>query len=262
MSSQPKECPLCGGTGWKPVAAATSASGEKKKAPQVGRCDCRTEARADVLLAKARIPARYEKSSVDNFDVGFEGAGLSLKAARSTAQNFVTEYPVSKRGLLFTGTAGLGKTHLAVGIIRELISKKRISCLFSNYRELMKQIQNSYNPEVNATELSILRPVFEADVLVLDELGAVRPTGWAFDTVGLIINSRYNENRATIITTNYPDGEEAPAATDQIHRAARVDTLGDRVGSAMRSRIVEMCKIVKMTGNDYRLRPQSTVALR
>lgn len=241
-----------------PVPKA-AADGEKKKAPQVARCDCRSEARADVLLAKARIPARYEDCSIESFDVSFEGAGLSLRAARSNAQNFVDEYPLSKRGLLYTGAAGLGKTHLAVGIIRELISRKKISCLFSNYRELLKQIQNSYNPEVNATELSILRPVFEAEVLVLDELGAVRPTGWAFDTVGLIINSRYNENRTTIITTNYADGDEAPAAIDQIRRAARQDTLGDRVGNPMRSRIVQMCKIMKMTGSDFRLRPQSTV---
>ena len=119
------------------------------------------------------------------------------------------EYPVESTGLLLIGPVGVGKTHLAVGIIRELIQQKGIGCLFYDYRELLKEIQNSYNPSVSATELSILRPVFEAEVLVLDELGAVKPTDWVWDTVSHILNTRYNDKRTTIITTNYPDEAEA-----------------------------------------------------
>ena len=99
----------------------------------------------------------------------------------------------------------MGKTHLAVGIIKELILSKGIACLFYDYRELLKQIQNSYNDSVKATELDVLRPVFETEVLVLDELGAVKPTEWVWDTVSLILNTRYNDNRTTIITTNFDD---------------------------------------------------------
>ncbi len=99
---------------------------------------------------------------------------------------------------------GVGKTHLSVGIIKALIREKGIHCLFCDYRELLKSIQNSYNSAVQVTEMEILRPVFDAEVLVLDELGAVRSTEWVFDTVNYILNSRYNENRTTIITTNYP----------------------------------------------------------
>src|SRR5579864_7562482 len=72
----------------------------------------------------------------------------------------------------------VGKTHLAVGIIKELIVSKGIACLFYDYRELLKQIQNCYNDSVKATELEVLRPVFETEILVLDELGAVKPTEW------------------------------------------------------------------------------------
>src|SRR5205807_9421201 len=140
---------------------------------------------------------------------------------------------------------GVGKTHLAVGIIRELIQQKGIGCLFYDYRELLKEIQNSYNPQVSATELSILRPVFEAEVLVLDELGAVKPTDWVWDTVSHILNTRYNDKRCTIITTNYPDlppGGNMPEGRTFAQRAARDETLGDRIGERMRSRLQEMCR--------------------
>ena len=74
---------------------------------------------------------------------------------------------------------------------------------FYDYADLLKQIQDSYNPSVQATELGLLRPVFETEVLVLDDLGSVRPTEWRWDTVRLILNTRYNDNRTTIITVSY-----------------------------------------------------------
>ena len=67
--------------------------------------------------------------------------------------------------------------------------------------------------------MEILRPVFDAEVLVLDELGAVRTTEWVFDTVNYILNSRYNENRTTIITTNYPDASRTRAMRPTTMRA-------------------------------------------
>ena len=258
MSTQAKECPLCGGTGWKSVQNPPPAHGEKKKAPRVSRCDCRTEARSDVLLAKARIPARYEHCSLADFSTHFDPDNKSLANARLKAGRFVEEYPVDKTGLLFIGTIGVGKTHLAVGIVREL-AQKGIPCLFYDYRELLKEIQNSYNPAVSATELSILRPVFETEVLVLDELGAVKPTEWVWDTVSLIINSRYNDKRTTIFTTNYPDRPAAAAEPENnlAKRVMREESLGDRIGERMRSRLHEMCRKVEMTGSDFRQRVQS-----
>ncbi len=167
--------------------------------------------------------------------------------------------PWTRTGLLFVGTVGVGKTHLSVGIMKDLIHEKGIHCLFCDYRELLKSIQNSYNPSVQATEMEILRPVFDAEVLVLDELGAVRSTEWVFDTVNYVLNSRYNDNKTTIITTNFPDGaEQKDVDIDNLRspsvaeRAARRETLGDRIGERMRSRLHEMCKIVNIKGEDHR----------
>jgi DNA replication protein DnaC len=218
--------------------------------------------RTDVLLSRARIPARYEHCSLSDFHTDFAGANKTLHSARLAAGRFVEEYPLERTGLMFIGPIGVGKTHLSVGIIREL-AHKGIATLFYDYRELLKEIQNSYNPQVNTTELSILRPIFEAEVLVLDELGAVKPTEWVWDTVSHILNTRYNTKRTTIITTNYADKPplgaeyEGNSNLSSAKRVMREETLGDRIGERMRSRLHEMCRIVTLDGVDFRQKVQS-----
>lgn len=251
MTTTPETCPICGGTGWQTIA--------RGKEREVVRCECRVKDRGERLLAAAHIPPRYEHCELSNFQCDSDDKRLkSVIEARTFAGRFVEEYPVDKTGLLFVGTVGVGKTHLAVGIIKDLIREKGIHCLFCDYRELLKSIQNSYSPSVQATEMEILRPVFDAEVLVIDELGAVRSTEWVFDTVNYLLNSRYNDNQTTIITTNFPDGEETNAEMDSLRspsaaeRAARRETLGDRIGERMRSRLHEMCKKVEIEGPDFR----------
>jgi DNA replication protein DnaC len=216
------------------------------------------------MFVAARIPKRYEHCELSNYE--FEGSHLQLAPARMAACRFVEEYPVDKTGLMLVGTIGTGKTHLAVGIAKALIREKGIACLFYDYRELLKEIQNSYNSSVAVTELDVMRPVFESEVLVLDELGAVKPTEWVWDTVSHILNTRYNDRRTTIITTNYRDlppggasnGDEPPRRSNYAaERAAREETLGDRIGERMRSRLHEMCRIVTMQGEDFRIKWKS-----
>jgi len=187
------------------------------------------------------------------------GADKSLKAARLMMEKFVEGYPVHTdgKGLLLTGDIGGGKTHLAVGLLKELITRRGVLGMFYDYRELLKEVQNSYNREVTATELGILRPVFEAEVLVLDELGAAKPTDWVWDTVAQILNTRYNERRTTIITTNYANaaglmGTAGQGRETAAKQAMREETLGDRIGERMLSRLQEMCVVVEMHGEDFR----------
>lgn len=239
-------CPLCEGSGWKPVAGV--GPGQPRR---VTRCDCMADARTQRLLEAARIPARYEPCELSNFEPPRGPYFGPLSDARLEAGRFVEEYPVEKTGLLLVGPMGVGKTHLAVGVLKELIASKGISCLFCDYRELLKEIQNSYNSSVQTTELEVLRPIFDAEVLVLDELGATKPTEWVWDTVSLILNTRYNNKRATIITTNLPDEAESTGFSKE-QRAGRQDTLGDRITERMRSRLHEMCRTVQMQGEDFR----------
>lgn len=252
-SSATSVCPVCGGSGWKPVA------GPERR---LTRCECVTQQRADKLLEQARIPKRYAECEFANFHPELQSPSRSAEKAKIDAERFVAEYPLDNHmGLLIYGDMGVGKTHLAVSILKELIRQKGAQGLFYDYRELLKEIQNSYDPSVSATELGILRPVFEAEVLVLDELGATQPTGWVWDTVGLILNSRYNEKRTTVITTNFEDGPSADAegqggagstSLAAAKRTRRKDTIGDRIGDRMRSRLLEMCRLVEVRGKDIR----------
>ena len=250
-------CPVCSGTGWKTVHSAQT-PGAPGKERRVTRCDCQLQARSESMLVAARIPPRYEHCELAEFDPHYEGASPALASALFQARGFVNNYsPAENLGLLLIGPIGVGKTHLAVGILKELV-QKGAACLFYDYRELLKEIQNSYNASVKTTELDVLRPVFETEVLVLDELGAVKPTEWVWDTVSLILNTRYNDNRTTIITTNFPDeaGQDPYVGVGtefgRAQRATRRETLGDRIGERMRSRLHEMCRLIQMDGLDFR----------
>jgi DNA replication protein DnaC len=240
-------CPICEGSGLRVVERP---GGLRVAEP----CECRAERRLVRMMEKARIPQRYAHCTLESFETQLPWSDRSQARALVTARNFVREYlPTGDgTGLLLTGSIGVGKTHLAVGILQSLISERGAKGLFYDYRDLLKQVQNSYNRSVEVTELEILRPVFEAEVLVLDELGASKPTDWVWDTVAHILNTRYNDRRTTIVTTNYanlsPGGSELNAA----RAAVREETLGDRIGERMRSRLQEMCVVVEMSGEDFR----------
>jgi DNA replication protein DnaC len=221
-------------------------------------CECQLEQRVTRLLHRASIPPRYEHCTLDDYHADLTDADPSLRKALMMARGFVNSYPVDSdgQGLLFTGPVGVGKTHLAVGILRALIGERGAHGLFCDYRELLKEIQHSYNAQVATTELEILRPVFDAEVLVLDELGAAKPTDWVWDTVALVLNTRYNDKRTTIITTNFPlirsEDSSIAGPTRGNDRPMREETLKDRIGERMLSRLSEMCVAVEMNGKDFR----------
>ncbi len=230
-ATQPAVCQFCFGTGMEVVQGKGAR-----------RCRCRTKHNQAKLLEAARIPRRYDQCSLQNYFPSqgkyYTNQGNAFRYAYTLART----YPAVDRGLLFMGPVGVGKTHLSVAIIRDLIEKKGISCLFYEFGSLLKEIQNSWNPISQTSELKVLSPVFEAEVLVLDELGASKPTDWVRDTMMQIINTRYNDKKLTIFTTNYLDGR----------RTERDETLEDRIGVRLRSRLYEMCKTIQIEGEDYR----------
>ncbi|MCA1642351.1 MAG: ATP-binding protein [Acidobacteria bacterium] len=139
------------------------------------RCQCRTHDAQARLLEAARIPRRYNECSLTNYHVASNN-GSQLRAF-NLAHRLVSEYPAMERGLLLTGPCGVGKTHLAVAIIRGLV-ERGVPCLFYEFGALLKEIQESYNAPAQTSETKVLAPVYEAKVLVLDELGASKPTDW------------------------------------------------------------------------------------
>lgn len=241
----------CGGSGFVHI---TDDAGNRS----VKECSCRFQARISAKLGRAQIPERYRTTSLDGFQA--IGGHASLGRGLAAARRFVQEYPVGTegRGMLLVGSVGIGKTHLAVGILRDLILEKGARGIFYDFRDLLNRIKRTFSDKT-ISEAEILDPIFAADVLVLDELGAVQVTDWTFDAVERIINGRYNDNRSTIITTNLPNlgpgGTAVDAGALDYGRAAaavRGETLGDRIGARMHSRLQQMCQVIEMAGDDWR----------
>ena len=236
------DCSLCGGTGMR---ISRDEQGDRVAVV----CSCRMARQAMRRMERANIPRRHEHATLQNYEsVETTGSHETMLEAQFKAHQFVLEYPhnTDGRGLMFVGLAGRGKTHLAVGVLRALIEEKGCQGLFSDYGDMLKQIQNSYNPRSETTEFQLLQPVMEAEVLLLDDLGSIKPTTWVLDTVGQVLNARYNHKRTTIITTNFAN--RAPAGGS----VPSEPTLGDRIGERMRSRLTEMCVCLEVRGADFR----------
>ena len=222
------ECPLCYGTGLEIVPG---------KGARI--CSCRHIKKRSGVFDSVRLPKRYDGFHFHNY----KPQSPSQESAFKFATSLTMEYPAVDRGLLLTGSVGVGKTHLAVSILKGL-TERGFTCLFYEFGALLKEIQDSYNANTQASELGVLSPVLNAEILVLDELGASKPTDWVRDTMAHIINTRYNDKKLTIFTTNYLDER----------RNDREEVLEDRIGTRLRSRLYEMCKTVVIGGEDYRKR--------
>jgi len=228
-------CPRCAGTGWVTTDAEDPGA-------TLRRCSCYASQDVERRLKNSLIPSRYQRVELSNFSL-YSGIDGTLEEAQLTAEKFAKAYPDQKDpGLLFQGPSGVGKTHLAVAVLRKLVTSCGVTGRFVDYRDLLRSIQNSYNPVSETSELEILHPVLHADILLLDELGTRRPTDWVRDTVTQILNDRYKRERVTLITTNYED-DDADAS---------IPTLAERIGPYARSRLYEMCRKVPMHGKDFR----------
>ncbi|MFN8093338.1 MAG: ATP-binding protein [Vicinamibacteria bacterium] len=248
-------CERCSGTGFEIVTR----DGREFAQP----CSCRRSASSSGAPAGAtRIPPRYEHCSLATFEPGNPSLSAALEKAMAFCSGYPHLGPDEGLGLLFSGDNGVGKTHLAVAVLRELAEGKGARGQFWDFHELIREIKSSYDPETKTTELQVLEPVVEMDVLLLDDLGAWKMTDWMNDTLFYILNSRYMAKRPTIITTNYQDvtREEAIAA-DSLRRK---EFLVERIGQRLRSRLMEMCLVVRMQGADHRQARQQAnqVALR
>ncbi len=222
-------CAICDDTGWKTI--------EVDGVGRVTRCDCWHQRLYDTLLKSARIPRRYAHCEFSNFETHTD----SQREAHRRATRLVDQFPVVDRGLLFYGDIGVGKTHLAVALLKESVRRKGARAVFYETRDLLKLVRDTYNNDVAMSELDVLRPVMEADLLVLDDLGAEKKSPWVEETLGLVVNTRYSERRATVFTTNLLDIDNTEP-----------NSIAFQLGLRIRSRLLEMCDWVKIDSHDTR----------
>lgn len=182
-------------------------------------------------LQSAGIPKRYLDSTLANFKAQ-NGSNTALGAAEEWVKA-----PLGERGLLFVGPPGTGKTHLAVGAIREKIAAGTRNIRFINVPIFLDKIRQSmkYNDSevIDLFDFCMTR----ASVVVLDDLGKEKATDWAAERLYVLVESRYSACLATIATTN--------RGLDEL------DALGY---GALVSRLQQTCRAVKVGGEDQRIR--------
>jgi len=247
-------CALCEGTGWKRV--------ERSGLSGVTRCECAAATRTEALKEHSNIPPQYLNASLDTFIVPDDlppMARKNLNTAKMQVRSFIREFPAAERPglLLLSESNGVGKTHLAVAAMRALLDKGH-ECVFWDYQNLLDRIRSGYNAASGAADREAYRSALDAEILVLDDLGAHRVTEWVEDTVTAIITYRCNNRKPLIATTNLPDPDLAgqvveyktPGGTP-VYKKTLTETIGPRA----RSRLFEMCRLVRILDvEDYRVK--------
>jgi DNA replication protein DnaC len=246
----PGGCPDCGGRGWliRPDGGAGTAR----------RCACGARAVVPRLEQEAGVPARYARCTLANFQV--TGARRNqLLAARALTERWVDEFlgedgRFCEAGLLFMGPPGVGKTHLAAAALGELIRRYRVRGRFVDFTSLLYQIQSTFDSGAAETKQSVLDPVVSTEVLVIDELGAQKPSPWVSEVLYLILNGRYTRRLPTLFTTNYYLEAAAPAGNplDRGPGPPPPDVLASRIPALLVSRLWEMARPLVIDSDDYR----------
>ncbi len=226
-----RDCPICDGEGWIVVT-------DEEGREFVRLCECAgVERRRDLIEASA-IPERYGHCNLENYSGPLSPSQMRVL---EVSKRYAASFPDVKGGLIYTGGWGVGKTHLAVGVLKAVAASGH-SILFADSRELIGEIRAAYTDGSPIVARRLVEQVLTAELLLLDDLGAYHLTSWVQDTFADIITRRFNGRLPILITTNYPDKASSRNA----------ETLADRIGPRLRSRLYEMCRHLHLSGSDHR----------
>jgi len=231
-------CEKCNGTGFVIIHKGDTEIARK--------CDCQIEDSYLKVAEKANIPPRFRGAGLE-WGYQPDPNNPSQSKAKNIAMQFIQQYPAVEKGLLFQGAIGLGKTSILCSIGFALI-KKGVDVFYVDWNDLVREMRTG---EGHATrDFSVIHQLIsrmaEVDLLLFDELGASRVSQWVYDNIYFLFNKRYNHNKITICASNFLD---VPANG--------IETLSQRVGDRIRSRLYEMTLPVEIKGSDFRQRTLS-----
>jgi DNA replication protein DnaC len=180
-------CPYCDGYGH--IITATD----------VQLCSCLRKRTYERNLKRANIPPRYKNKDLDTFKTEIDIQRLALRQVRRFVQEFegASECP----GLFLYGAPGTGKTHLAIGALKELIARG-FTGLFLNIVTLVDSLRKQSAGSIPTEEENRLQLLEEVEILVLDDLGAGRLTDFIQERIYTLVDQRYSRNQCMIVTSN------------------------------------------------------------
>ena len=224
-------CPLdvCDGTGFVVDEATNTAT----------PCRCRA---ARIAQARARslsavIPRRFQGVSFDRAPVVDMDPTIVREVRR-----FVDDIEgnlEAGRGLWFMGDVGTGKTTLAMLVSKAALDAGRSVAIYSLPR-LLAEIRKTFNEGSDRSHPALLERLSQVELLHIDDVGAEKTSEWVLEELYVIVNARYEDERAVVITTNLDDAQ-----------------LREQIGERTVSRLVEICgDPVPMFGKDRRMQPE------
>ena len=214
------------------------------------RCSCwparRRLAELKRMFKDADIPERYRWKFQEDFHPATpEGAVVRIaQDARLYVSTLIDTDREPERGFLLHGSPGTGKTLLGCIMLNELMLNRRKPGRFLNLSKYLQQLRDTYSEESDnyGQTWRIIESLGKIPYLVIDDFGVQRSTEWAKEVLYDLVDTRYAEKRFTVITTNQPLSELQQLSQGRIY-----------------SRLLEMCKLVAMEGEDYRQHLQPRV---
>ena len=228
------ECKKCNGTGW--------IIREREGKEIAVRCECQKKEEIISRGNKANIPLRFLGAELE-WSFRPDPKNPSQDRAKKLIQKFIDDYPAVEEGLLLQGSIGLGKTSLLCSIGYELIKNKNIDVFYIDWNDLVREMKTGEDHSSRDFYAinQLINRLINVEMLLLDELGSSHVSPWVYDNIYYLINKRYNHKKVTVCATNFYDNPSDGK-----------ESLTDRIGDRIRSRLYEMTKVIVIKGIDFR----------
>lgn len=204
------------------------------------------------------LPARYHDVRLSTWSpppgargeqAAAHAAVVRLRERLGAAQRADGSLDPGVRGLGLSGPPGVGKTHLLCGLASDLVVEGGLDVRYADFATLLWDLKTRYERGTGETEL--LAPLVQADVLLIDEVGKGKASDWELGILDALVAGRYNRRKTVVFATNFAFGEASPRQLKERTDFQR-ESLRDRVGDRVFSRLAEMCEWLPLDGEDLR----------